>query len=71
MQDSKQNPKLSEQEIYYLLLEQLIKQNQKLNLFLSKSNQIIETIQNQTKSIIETHEIWLQIQKELIKKANT
>ena len=69
MQDSKQNPKLSEQEIYYLLLEQLIKQNQKLNLFLSKSNQIIETIQNQTKSIIETHEIWLQIQKELIKKA--
>ena len=65
------NPKLSEQEIYYLLLEQLIKQNQKLNLFLSKSNQIIETIQNQTKSIIETHEIWLQIQKELIKKANT
>ena len=62
------NPKLSEQEIYYLLLEQLLKQNQKLNLFLSKSNQIIETIQNQTKSIIETHEIWLQIQKELVKK---
>jgi hypothetical protein len=62
------NPKLSEQEIYFLLLEQLIKQNQKLNLFLSNNNQIIENIQNQTKSIIETHEIWLQIQKELIKK---
>jgi hypothetical protein len=63
------NPKPSEQEIYYLLLEQLLKQNQKLNLLLSNSNQIIETIQNQTKSILETHEIWLQIQKELIKKA--
>lgn len=65
---NKKNPKLSEQEIYYLLLEQLIIQNQKLNLYMANNNQIIENIQKQTKSIMETHEIWLQIQKELVKK---
>lgn len=63
MQNSKQNPKLSEAEIYCFLLEQILKQNQKV-LF------ILQNIQKIITSINEIQATWDKMEQTIIQQIN-
>lgn len=61
MQDSKQNPKLSEEEFYCLLLDQANKQNKKLTHLLEDIRKIILEVNQVQKS-------WAKIEKTIRKQ---
>jgi len=63
MQNSKQNPKLTEAEIYCFLLEQILKQNQKV-LF------ILQNIENIVTSINEIQATWNKMEQTIKQQIN-